>query len=100
MSENKGYIRPEALVDAEWVQAHLTDPSVRLIEVDVDTTVYEQGHLPGAVGFNWQKELQDQVMRAPVSNEQLEEISVHIVICKSTSKNLHDEMSCNTLSSH
>jgi thiosulfate/3-mercaptopyruvate sulfurtransferase len=40
--------------------------------VDVDTTAYEQGHLPGAVGFNWQKELQDQVVRAPVSKEQLE----------------------------
>ena len=46
MSENKGYTHPEALVDAEWVQAHLTDPTVRLIEVDVDTTAYEQGHIP------------------------------------------------------
>src|ERR671922_1874729 len=72
MSENKGYAHPEALVDADWVQAHLTDPSVRLIEVDVDTTAYEQGHIPGAVGFNWQKDLQDQLMRAPVSKEQLE----------------------------
>ena len=72
MTENKGYTHPEALVDAEWVQAHLADPNVRLIEVDVDTTAYEQGHIPGAVGFNWQKELQDQVMRAPVSKEQLE----------------------------
>src|SRR5216683_5435416 len=72
MSENKGYTHPEALVDAEWVQAQLTDPTVRVIEVDVDTTAYEQGHIPGAVGFNWQKELQDQVMRAPVSKEQLE----------------------------
>jgi hypothetical protein len=39
MSENKGYMHPaEALVDAEWVQTHLYDPHVRLIEVDVDTT--------------------------------------------------------------
>src|SRR5215472_12574062 len=74
MTENKGYTHSEALVDAEWVQAHLADPAVRLIEVDVDTTGYEQGHIPGAVGFNWQKELQDQVMRAPVSKEQLEEL--------------------------
>jgi thiosulfate/3-mercaptopyruvate sulfurtransferase len=72
MTEHKGYTHPEALVDAEWVQAHLTDPTVRLIEVDVDTTAYEQGHLPGAVGFNWQRELQDQLMRAPVSKERLE----------------------------
>ncbi|HLI90027.1 MAG TPA: sulfurtransferase [Ktedonobacteraceae bacterium] len=74
MSENKGYVHPEVLVDADWVQAHLNDPNVRLIEVDVDTRAYEQGHIPGAVGFNWQKELQDQVVRAPVSKEQLEEL--------------------------
>jgi thiosulfate/3-mercaptopyruvate sulfurtransferase len=72
MPENKGYAHPETLVDAGWVEAHLHDPQVRLIEVDVDTTAYEQGHIPGAVGLNWQRELQDQVVRAPVSKEQLE----------------------------
>ena len=72
MAENKGYAHPEVLVDADWVEAHLHDPKVRLIEVDVDTSAYEQGHIPGAVGFNWQKELQDQVVRAPVSQAQLE----------------------------
>lgn len=74
MSENKGYVHPEVLVDADWVAAHLHDPTVRLIEVDVDTTAYEQGHIPGAVGFNWQKELQDPVIRAPLSQEHLEEL--------------------------
>src|SRR5437660_3169996 len=72
MSENKGYVHPEVLVDADWVEAHLHDPLVRLVEVDVDTTAYDQGHIPGAVGFNWQKELQDQVIRAPMSKNQLE----------------------------
>ena len=47
---------------------------MRLIEVDVDTSAYEQGHIPGAVGFNWQKELQDQVIRAPLSQAQLEDL--------------------------
>ena len=74
MAENKGYAHPEALVDADWVQAHLNDPQVRLIEVDVDTNAYDQGHIPGAVGFNWKKELQDQVIRAPLSKEHLEEL--------------------------
>jgi thiosulfate/3-mercaptopyruvate sulfurtransferase len=74
MAENKGYAHPEVLVDADWVEAHLNDPKVRLIEVDVDTSAYEQGHIPGAVGFNWQKELQDQVIRAPINKEQLEEL--------------------------
>jgi len=74
MSENKGYAHPEALVDADWVQAHLHDPTVRLIEVDVDTSSYGKGHIPGAVGFNWQKELQDQIVRAPLDKEHLEEL--------------------------
>ena len=74
MSENKGYVHPEVLVDADWVQAHLHDPKVRLIEVDVDTTAYDQGHIPGAIAYNWQKELQDQVVRAPLSKEHLEEL--------------------------
>lgn len=84
MFENNGYRRPEALVDADWVQAHLADPKVRLIEVDVDTTAYEQGHIPGAVGFNWQKELQDQVVRAPVSQERLEELLGHAGVTPDT----------------
>src|SRR5216684_3844595 len=74
MSEKKGYVHPEVLVDADWVQAHLHDPKVRLVEVDVDTTAYDQGHIPGAVAYNWQKELQDQVVRAPLSKEHLEEL--------------------------
>src|SRR5258708_16298938 len=74
MAENKGYAHPEALVDADWVEAHLNDPKVRLIEVDVDKNAYDQGHIPGAVGFNWKKELQDQVVRAPLSKAHLEEL--------------------------
>ncbi|SRR5579884_513807 len=72
MSESKGYIYPDSLVEAEWVQAHLADPTVRLIEVDVNTIAYEQGHIPGAVGFNWQKDLQNRLIRAPISKGQLE----------------------------
>jgi thiosulfate/3-mercaptopyruvate sulfurtransferase len=74
MAENKGYAHPEVLVDADWVEHHLHDPKVRLIEVDVDTSAYEQGHIPGAVGFNWKKELQDQVIRAPLSQAHLDDL--------------------------
>ena len=45
-----------------------------MIEVDVDSSAYDQGHIPGAVGFNWQKELQEQVVRAPLSQQHLEEL--------------------------
>ncbi len=74
MAEDKGYVHPEALVDADWVQAHQNDPKVRLIEVDVDTKAYDQGHIPGAVAFNWQKELQEQIVRSPISKANLEEL--------------------------
>jgi thiosulfate/3-mercaptopyruvate sulfurtransferase len=74
MSENKGYVHPEVLVDADWVEAHLQDPQVRLLEVDVNTKAYEQGHIPGAVGINWQTELQDQIVRAPLLQEHLEKL--------------------------
>jgi len=84
MSENKGYAHPEALVDADWVTAHLQDPKVRLIEVDVDTNAYEQGHIPGAVGLNWQKELQDQIVRSPLSKEHLESLLSRAGVSKDT----------------
>ena len=66
------------------VQAHLSDPTVRLLEVDVDTNAYEQGHIPGAVGLNWQKDLQDQLVRAPVSKEHLETLLSHAGITNDT----------------
>ncbi len=84
MSENKGYAHPEVLVDADWVEAHLQDSKVRLIEVDVDTNAYEQGHISGAVGFNWQKELQDQIVRSPLSKEHLEALLSSAGVSKDT----------------
>ena len=53
----------DVLVDADWAKAHLTDPVVRLAEVDVDTTSYEQSHLPGAVAWNWTSQLADGIRR-------------------------------------
>ena len=58
-----GYATTDTLVDAEWAQAHLSDPNVRFVEVDVDTTAYEQSHLPGAVGWDWTSQLADGVRR-------------------------------------
>jgi thiosulfate/3-mercaptopyruvate sulfurtransferase len=43
----------DVLVDADWATSHLTDPTVRLVEVDVDTTTYEQSHIPGAASIPW-----------------------------------------------
>jgi thiosulfate/3-mercaptopyruvate sulfurtransferase len=58
-----GYASATALVDAAWAQAHLDDPTVRFVEVDVDTTAYGQSHLPGAVGWDWTSQLADGVRR-------------------------------------
>ncbi len=57
------YAHPEALVSTEWVAQHLNDAGLRLIEVDVDTTAYDSGHIRGAVGWNWQSQLNDPVRR-------------------------------------
>ncbi len=55
--------QPEVLVATAWVAEHVKDAGVRLIEVDVDTTAYDSGHIPGAVGWNWQSQLNDPVRR-------------------------------------
>ena len=52
--------RSDVLVDADWVQAHLDDPGVVLVEVDEDTAAYDKGHIAGAVKIDWKKDLQDQ----------------------------------------
>jgi thiosulfate/3-mercaptopyruvate sulfurtransferase len=57
------YAHPEVLVSTEWAAQHLTDPKVRFIEIDVDTAAYHKGHLLGAIGWNWQSDLNDKVRR-------------------------------------
>src|SRR5256885_17266967 len=57
------YANPEALVTTDWVAQHLNDPKVKLVEVDVDTTAYDKGHVQGAIGWNWQTDLNDRVRR-------------------------------------
>ncbi len=62
--------RNEVLVTADWVEEHLDDPTVVLIEVDEDTTAYDKGHIRSAVKLDWSRDLQDQVRRDAVSREQ------------------------------
>lgn len=66
------YAHPEVLVETDWVATHGKDANVRLLEVDVDTTAYDQGHIEGAVGWNWQTQLQDQTRRTLTSKAQFE----------------------------
>jgi thiosulfate/3-mercaptopyruvate sulfurtransferase len=55
--------RSDVLVDADWVQAHIDDPGVVLVEVDEDTTAYDKDHIHGSVKLDWKKDLQDPVKR-------------------------------------
>jgi thiosulfate/3-mercaptopyruvate sulfurtransferase len=59
----------DVLVDADWARAHLDDPTVRFVEVDVDTTSYEQSHIPGAIAWNWTSQLADGIRRDIASRE-------------------------------
>ena len=65
------YANPDALVETDWLEAHLDDPKVRVIEVDEDTTAYDKGHIPGAVGWNWNTDLHAPVGREYVDQEGL-----------------------------
>ena len=69
----------DVLVSADWVEEHVEefqddDPAYRLIEVDVDTEAYEEAHAPGAIGLNWETQLQDQTRRDILSKEGFAEV--------------------------
>ncbi|PRY00776.1 sulfurtransferase [Allonocardiopsis opalescens] len=66
--------RSDVLVDADWVEAHLDDPSVVIAEVDEDTSAYDKGHIRNAVKIDWKKDLQDPVRRDFVDREGFEKL--------------------------
>jgi thiosulfate/3-mercaptopyruvate sulfurtransferase len=66
------YAHPEALADTSWLAEHAKDPKVRVFEVDVDTSAYEQGHVENAIGINWRKDLQQSPVRDLIDKTQLE----------------------------
>ena len=53
----------DVLVDTEWLEQHLDDENIRIVEVDENPALYADAHIPGAIGFDWKKDLQDQVKR-------------------------------------
>ena len=79
-----GYAHPEMLVDTEWVDAHRNDPSVRLAEVDVDTAAYDEGHIPGAIAWNWSSQLCDTLRRDILSKSGFEELMMDSGIAPGT----------------
>jgi thiosulfate/3-mercaptopyruvate sulfurtransferase len=79
------YKHPEVLVTTDWVAQNLDTPGIRLVEVDVDTTAYDKGHIPGAVGWNWQTQLQDNVRRDLIEKSALENLLSESGISNDTS---------------
>ena len=53
----------DVLVETDWVAEHLEDPNIRIVEVDENPALYAEAHIPGAIGFDWKKDLQDQLKR-------------------------------------
>src|SRR5665811_594624 len=69
-----GYKHPEVLVSTEWLSNHLNDAKVRVVEVDVNTMGYEEGHIPGAIAWDWHTQLSDSLRRDILSKTQMEEL--------------------------
>ncbi len=74
----RGYAHPEVLVSTDWVQQHLDDPKVRLIESNEDTLLYSSGHVPGAVHVDWTSDLNDQIRRDYITREGFERLMSRI----------------------
>ncbi len=65
---------PDVLVSTDWVAQHLTDTSIRIVEVDVDTAAFDQGHVPNAIAWNWTTELCDTLVRDIIPRDKFESL--------------------------
>jgi len=68
------YANPDVVVSTDWVDAHKGDAKIRIVEVDVDTKGYEEGHVPGAIGWNWHTQLCDTVQRDIIKQDDLRKL--------------------------
>jgi len=92
MSTTQKYAHPEVLVDTNWLLEHHKDANVRIVEVDYDPSAnYVVGHIPGAVLFDWKKDINDPVRRELLSKEQLETLFSNAGIDKNTTVVLYGD---------
>jgi len=68
------YANPDALVETDWLEEHVGDPTIRIIEVDEDTTAHEKGHIEGALGWNWSTDLHAKIGRDYLGRAELSEL--------------------------
>ncbi len=66
------YAHPDVLVETDWLVEKLSDPSIRTVEVDVDTAAYDLGHIPGAIAWAWNTQLCDTLRRDILPKHELE----------------------------
>jgi thiosulfate/3-mercaptopyruvate sulfurtransferase len=79
-----GYKNPDALVETDWLESHLDDPGLAVIEVDEDTEAFEKGHIPGSVGWNWTSDLHAKVGREYVSQAEFSDLLSRAGVDKGT----------------
>ncbi len=80
----RGYAHPEVLVSTDWVEAHLSDPTVRVIESNEDTLLYPSGHVPGSVHVDWTSDLNDQIRRDYITKAGFEALMSRIGATRDT----------------
>jgi len=68
------YANPNVVVDTKWAAEHLQDPNIRILEVSVDATVFDQGHIPGAVALNWFRDLEEHPVRDIAGRAKIERL--------------------------
>jgi thiosulfate/3-mercaptopyruvate sulfurtransferase len=85
------YAKPETLVSADWVEGHRDDPAVRVVEVDVNTAAYDEGHIPGAIAWAWNSQLCDTVRRDILSQSAFEQLMMDSGIGNNTTVVLYGD---------
>jgi thiosulfate/3-mercaptopyruvate sulfurtransferase len=85
------YAHPEMLVDTAWVSEHGKDAGIRLVEVDVDTAAYDQGHISGAIAWNWTTQLCDTVQRDIIPKDAFEKLMANSGVGKDTTVILYGD---------
>jgi thiosulfate/3-mercaptopyruvate sulfurtransferase len=68
------YAHPEVLVEPDWLEEHLNDPDIRIVEASEDPTLYDQAHIPNALRLHWKNDLQDPVIRDWIPKDRFERL--------------------------
>jgi thiosulfate/3-mercaptopyruvate sulfurtransferase len=92
MTEAKQYAHPEVLVDIPWVENHVNDPNIRIVEVDYDPVAnYELGHIPGAVLVNWKQDINAPINRNVLNKQAYEQLMQRIGVNNDTTLVLYGD---------